>query len=117
MVAQDPLFACDGEMARRMSTHDWARLRSAARSGLVADAAHRRGDPAAQPLPDAAVWGEDLVMLYNDAFVPTLGTKHPGALGGLLPEVSSPRCGTTWGRCSAPCWPEDRRRGTRTCGS
>ena len=26
-------------------------------------------------------------MLYNDAFIPTLGDKHPGALGTPLPEV------------------------------
>jgi hypothetical protein len=29
-------------------------------------------------------WGEQLVMLYNDAFILTLGAKHPRALGGLL---------------------------------
>ncbi len=32
-------------------------------------------------------WGEDLVMLYNDAFVPTLGTKHPEALGSPLRDT------------------------------
>jgi PAS domain S-box-containing protein len=38
-------------------------------------------------------WGTDLVQLYNDAFVPSLGTqgKHPTALG----------------QCGADCWPEN----------
>jgi PAS domain S-box-containing protein len=26
-------------------------------------------------------WGEELFFFYNDAYVPTLGIKHPGALG------------------------------------
>ncbi len=26
-------------------------------------------------------WGSDLTMLYNDAYSPTLGIKHPQALG------------------------------------
>lgn len=26
-------------------------------------------------------WGPELVMLYNDAYQPILGTKHPGAMG------------------------------------
>ncbi|WP_157758925.1 ATP-binding protein [Cystobacter fuscus] len=26
-------------------------------------------------------WGEELIALYNDAYIPILGRKHPGALG------------------------------------
>ena len=29
----------------------------------------------------ALLWGEDYVALYNDAYVPAIGTKHPQALG------------------------------------
>ncbi|HZP85733.1 MAG TPA: ATP-binding protein [Burkholderiales bacterium] len=35
-------------------------------------------------------WGPDLVMLYNDAYRPILGTKHPNALG----------------QRGCECWPE-----------
>ncbi len=32
-------------------------------------------------------WGEDLLFFYNDAYIPTLGVKHPGALGRPTREV------------------------------
>ncbi len=32
-------------------------------------------------------WGPDLTMLYNDAYRPTLGIKHPGSLGMSASEV------------------------------
>jgi PAS domain S-box-containing protein len=34
-------------------------------------------------------WGEDLRFFYNDAYVPTLGTKHPATLGRPVREVWS----------------------------
>ena len=35
-------------------------------------------------------WGRELVMLYNDEYIPMLGAKHPSALG----------------QAGAACWPE-----------
>ncbi len=32
-------------------------------------------------------WGPDLIALYNDAFAPTLGGKHPAALGQSVKET------------------------------
>ena len=32
-------------------------------------------------------WGEDLTFFYNDAYIPTLGAKHPWALGQPVREV------------------------------
>jgi PAS domain S-box-containing protein len=32
-------------------------------------------------------WGEDLAFFYNDAYVPTLGLKHPNALARPVAEV------------------------------
>ena len=38
--------------------------------------------------PILLLWGPELVMLYNDAFRPILGTtKHPGAMGGRGEEI------------------------------
>jgi PAS domain S-box-containing protein len=34
-------------------------------------------------------WGESLVNLYNDAYIPVLGGRHPAALGRSAPEVWS----------------------------
>jgi serine phosphatase RsbU (regulator of sigma subunit) len=39
--------------------------------------------------PMLLMWGPDLVMVYNDGYAQTLGGRHPGALGGLVPEVWS----------------------------
>ena len=39
------------------------------------------------PLPATLSWGEDLIFLYNDAAIPTLGAKHPAALGGRYRDV------------------------------
>jgi signal transduction histidine kinase/ActR/RegA family two-component response regulator len=71
-----------GRMGALMRSHDWSR------SPL--------GDPAQWPdtlkaavatclssqFPMVVWWGQDLVMLYNDAWQPILGdTKHPSGLG------------------------------------
>ena len=86
-MERDAAFACEGEMARRFAEHDWAST--------------PLGPPATWPpslrsavalllrsrQPMQLGWGEDLLVLYNDAYVPTLGTKHPHALGEPLSEV------------------------------
>lgn len=74
-------FIGNSEMATLMRGHDW-------RSTAL-------GDPAGWPLAlRSAVqilltskfemwvgWGPDIAFLYNDAYRPTLGDKHPRALG------------------------------------
>ncbi|WP_067271963.1 PAS domain-containing protein [Mitsuaria sp. 7] len=37
--------------------------------------------------PMVVLWGPRLVMLYNDAYAPLLGDKHPGALGCSIHDV------------------------------
>ncbi|WP_300644094.1 ATP-binding protein [Nocardioides sp.] len=86
---EDPVFACPGEMARRMGAYPWH------------DSTLGVPDQWPQALrvavsillrskyPMILSWGSDFVMLYNDAFIPTLGQKHPGALGGRLAEQFS----------------------------
>lgn len=74
-------FAGDSEMARQMRAHDWSRtslgvpalwpqaLKSAVRILLTSKFEMWLG------------WGPDIAFLYNDAYRPTLGKKHPSALG------------------------------------
>ena len=33
------------------------------------------------------MWGPELVMVYNDAYAPALGYRHPSALGKRVPDV------------------------------
>ena len=76
----DVTFPGDGEMARRMRAYPWggsalgdpgtwsASLRTACRICLTSR------------FPMIVWWGPDLRFLYNDAYLPLMGTKHP-ALG------------------------------------
>ncbi len=69
------------EMAQRLSCHDWAatplgaielwptRLRMAVELML------------ASRQPSYIAWGPQYTLLYNDSFLPCLGSRHPAALG------------------------------------
>ena len=41
----------------------------------------------ASGFPMSVRWGPDLIMIYNDAYAPILGDKHPRALGAPTSEV------------------------------
>ncbi len=78
-----------GEMGKRMRAHPWhetplgppdtwpGSLRSAVSICLNAN------------FPTAIYWGQDLRLLYNDAWAPIPGERHPGALGRPGQEVWS----------------------------
>src|SRR6478735_512434 len=82
----DPLFASGGEMAGRLAAHDWASTPLGAVDSWSPGLRASVGIMLRTRYPMLLSWGEHLVMLYNDAFIPTLGTKHPDAVGGLLRE-------------------------------
>ena len=83
------IFPGESEMAREMRAHDWS--------------ATPLGDP--REWPEALMiplrmllttrfemwlgWGPDLCFFYNDAYIATLGVKHPGVLGRPFREVWS----------------------------
>jgi len=84
------VFAGDGEMAARMRAFDWSTtalgpveqwpqaLRTCMR--IVLESGYAM----------AILWGPDYTCLYNDAYMPLIGTKHPWALGrahALFPET------------------------------
>ena len=81
------LFAGGGEMAGRMRAADWSKtplgpvedwpqsLRVVLRILLTSRYAMWLG------------WGKELTFFYNDAYAPTLGVKHPGALGRPTRDV------------------------------
>ncbi|MCW2537260.1 MAG: Serine phosphatase RsbU, regulator of sigma subunit [Modestobacter sp.] len=39
--------------------------------------------------PMLLMWGPELVMIYNDGYAPTLGARHPAALGRRVPDIWS----------------------------
>lgn len=76
-------------MAARLRAFDWAE--------------HPLGDPSSWPVelrvaiglcmhsnvPTAIYWGPDLRLIYNDAWAPVPGERHPWAIGRPGPEVWS----------------------------
>ncbi len=81
------IFPGDSEMARRMRAFDWSH--------------HELGAPTTWPQSLKTViriiltsrqamfawWGSRLINLYNDAYIPVLGAKHPAALGKYAPDI------------------------------
>ena len=76
-----------GEMGDRIRSFDWAStplgpfedwpnsLKTAVRIML-----HSR-------YPMFVWWGPQYINIYNDAYIPVLGARHPAALGGSAPEI------------------------------
>ena len=73
-------------MAGRLAAHDWANTPLGPVESWSPGLRASVGIMLRTRYPMLLSWGEHLVMLYNDAFIPTLGTKHPHAVGGLLRE-------------------------------
>jgi PAS domain S-box-containing protein len=84
------LFAGDGEMHARCRALDWAATRLGPAERWPQSLRTAAGIVLASAFPGIVLWGPDLVQLYNDAYIPILGAKHPWALG--LP--------------TRECWPE-----------
>jgi signal transduction histidine kinase len=86
-VVRSEFFAAGGEMGRRMRDLEWSQtplgspaswpqsLRTAVQIMISSRYAMWMG------------WGPELTFFYNDAYAPTLGTKHPWALGKPSREV------------------------------
>jgi PAS domain S-box-containing protein len=105
------LFPGEGELSRMMRERDWSATPlgpvQAWPDGLKVPLQMMLGSRFEMWLG----WGPDLLFFYNDAYVPTLGIKHPSALGrptrevwkeiyaDVAPQFESVRAGTpTWNK-------------------
>ena len=75
------------ELQQRVLDHDWSstslgpeELWSATLRTAVSSALNSR-------FPILLMWGHDLVMIYNDAYAPLLGDRHPASLGAPASRV------------------------------
>lgn len=84
------VFAGTGEMARLYREFDWARTPLGPVEGWPQSLMTIASTVLATAFPMIVLWGPDLVQIYNDAYIPILGTKHPWGLA--LP--------------TRECWPE-----------
>ncbi len=73
-------FPGDSEMASRMRAHPWAETALGEPSGWPASLSVACRLCLTSRFPMVLWWGPDLYFLYNDAYLPFLGEKHP-ALG------------------------------------
>jgi signal transduction histidine kinase/DNA-binding response OmpR family regulator len=80
-------FERGGEMGRRMLELDWAATPLGVPAGWPAELAHSVTTMLASKAQTVVFWGPEFCALYNDAYIPTMGSKHPGHLGRPGPEM------------------------------
>ena len=89
--AHDDVFIGDSEAARLMRAHDWASTPLGPVAGWASTLKLALGLLLTSRFEMWLGWGEDIAFFYNDAYRPTLGTKHPRALGTpvrlVYPEI------------------------------
>ena len=87
----DDVFVGDSDMARQMRAHDWASTPLGPVSGWAASLKLALGLLLTSRFEMWLGWGDDIHFFYNDAYRPTLGSKHPQALGqpirAIYPEI------------------------------
>jgi PAS domain S-box-containing protein len=81
------LFAGGGEMGALMRAHDWTTSPLGPPEGWPASLRSAVSICLGSAFPIALYWGPELALLYNDAWSPIPGGKHPWALGRPGREV------------------------------
>jgi PAS domain S-box-containing protein len=79
----------ESEMARRVREFEWANTPLGPVENWSPALKWTVGLVLASGFSKALRWGPDLVLIYNDAYRPILGEKHPAALGKPLREAWS----------------------------
>lgn len=78
-----------GEMADRVRAFDWSSTPLGAIETWSPSLRCAVDMVLATQLPMALRWGPELVLIYNDAYAPALGERHPGYLGVLFKNTSA----------------------------
>ncbi|RUR84200.1 hypothetical protein PCC6912_17940 [Chlorogloeopsis fritschii PCC 6912] len=83
------IFVGDSEMAVLMRSHDWSKTPLGSVENWSQSLKIAVNICLNSRFPMVIWWGEELTLLYNDAWRPILGNKHPQALGKPGKEVWS----------------------------
>jgi PAS domain S-box-containing protein len=75
------------DMDARIRAFDWAATPLGARETWSSSLRFAVDMIVASTFPTALRWGQDLVLIYNDAYAPMLGERHPWALGKTFAEA------------------------------
>jgi hypothetical protein len=81
LAALGPSVFAGGEMAERIRSFDWSGTPLGAPEGWSPALRTTVGLMLANRFPMLLWWGPDYISIYNDAYIPILGRKHPNALG------------------------------------
>ena len=76
-----PVTNPPGEMARRIREMDWSTTPLGSSEAWPQALKLSLAMILASNFPMAIRWGSEQVLIYNDAYRPILGDKHPEALG------------------------------------
>ncbi|WP_225984613.1 ATP-binding protein [Noviherbaspirillum aerium] len=98
-LSHHPAFLSGGgEVGKMMRAKDW----SASPIGPVATWPQSLRSMLAavlnSPMLGAVLWGPELLFFYNDAYIPSLGERHPDGIGRPVSEV----WGAAWDQVSEP---------------
>jgi serine phosphatase RsbU (regulator of sigma subunit) len=77
----DEAFRRGGEMGRRMAALDWSRTPVGPPATWTPQLRFAVALLLASKSQVVLFWGPEYVAFYNDAYAPTIGDKHPAALG------------------------------------
>ncbi|HYW05739.1 MAG TPA: ATP-binding protein [Longimicrobium sp.] len=81
MVDAATLFAGAGEMRAKCRAHGWGETPLGPVQSWSPSLRTAAGTTVAASFASIVLWGPELIQIYNDAYIPFLGAKHPGALG------------------------------------
>ncbi|WDJ87243.1 PAS domain-containing protein [Xanthomonas campestris] len=85
-------------MGARMRAHDWSGSALGLPSQWPQSLRSALSICLNSPVLATVLWGPDLVMLYNDAYIPSMADRHPWALGQPVSEV----WGASWEQVAPP---------------
>lgn len=87
--AAEQIFVGKSEMAGLMRSFDWSQTPLGSAETWTQSLRSTLGICLNSRFPIAIYWGEDCLLLYNDAWRPIVGDKHPWAIGRPAREVWS----------------------------
>ena len=82
-----PILDASGEMLERVRVHNWSATPLGAIDSWSTTLASYVRLVLMSPQPAVLIWGQELTLFYNDGAIPTLGEKHPKALGRSYRDV------------------------------
>ena len=84
---ESAVFSGGGEMGARMRAFDWRTTPLGPPESWPQSLKTAVGIMLTSRYPMFVWWGRDRINLYNDAYIPVLGTRHPAALGQPAKDI------------------------------